>query len=157
MAIFIVWGRKQTLGFNAQVLLSPWADRISLTMQRSLNVTVKCWIRLFVLSNTSISNCLIYPLLCFSRACSWLIMEVFISLWNNKQCRLIAKLKQLNRNSLYKNMLLMIGCHPPFLCLYVCAFAFMPDCNELVWCDKRTGRYTDGYGHCLIDLRYDCS
>lgn len=76
---------------HLDLMLSPWADRISLTMQRSLNVTVKCWIRLFVLSNTSISNCLMYPLLCFSRACSWLIMEVFISLRNNKQCRLIAE------------------------------------------------------------------
>lgn len=33
---------------------------------------------------------LIYPLLCFNRTCGRLIVETQISLWNNKQCGLIA-------------------------------------------------------------------
>lgn len=87
----IVWGCEQTLGDNVQVLFPPWADGISSPLQRPPNVFVKCWIRLFQLSTvTSKSVYLIYPLLCLNRECGRLIMEAQISLWNNKQCRLIA-------------------------------------------------------------------
>lgn len=56
---------------NVQVVLSPWADRISLTLQRSLNVFVKN-------AELACFNCLqshlkrmhlIFPFLCFNKVC----------------------------------------------------------------------------------------
>lgn len=92
MSIFIVLESEQTLGADVQVLLPHRADGISLNLGRPLNVVVKCWIRLFHLSNTvsSKSMHLIYPFLCVSRVCGWFTWVAQILLQNNKQCRLIA-------------------------------------------------------------------
>lgn len=119
MSVFIVRGNDQALGFNAQVLLSPWADRISLTLQSLLNVIVKCWIRLFWLSNASVSRsiCLIYPSLCSSSTSSW-VYHPSCSFFVQQQAVWINCNNSSNRTVVYpENMLLMAAC----LWLYVCA------------------------------------